>query len=79
MVIEIKIDISKIKFGESLANTEMALDSDCVEYETLQTLVSGMLLSTFNRAEAKVNRPQASLPPMSVKAKDDEVPFQCNP
>lgn len=71
MILEVEITISKDKYGTSLARTEIKLDSDSIDPTSLQHLVAGMVQSTLDRAENKLEeRQQVALPKEATRAED---------
>lgn len=50
MIVEIKINICKNKYGADLANTELKIDSDHITEESVGDLVRGMVASAIQRA-----------------------------
>lgn len=51
MIIEVKINICKNKYGADLANTELKIDSDHITQGSVSDLVSGMVASALQRAQ----------------------------
>lgn len=61
MQIEVKVDITTGKYGSTLGQTSITLDSDDVDHAGLSALVASVVQSAFKRAEAKlaeINEPE---------------------
>lgn len=51
MQIQVEIDISTSNYGTTVAHTELILDSDHVNKESVAEIVTGMVKSALERAE----------------------------
>lgn len=55
MIVTIKIEINKNKY-EALTSSEMSIDSDVIDAESISILVQGIVRSAFTRAEDKLKK-----------------------
>lgn len=67
MKIEVKVDVTTNKYGPTLATAELSLDSDVVDKDSVAVLITGVVKTAIDRANAKLNTEEAKQPKQPIE------------